>query len=87
MTVYLNGVWVKDETGEGTALNVLSFVRHRDFPLAGLVRLEGGRVNSVVVADRAIEDPICWRFGLHLKRPSAGAIRIDLIKKTKLIID
>ena len=76
--VYLDGVRIEDETGERTALDVFAFVSDGDLPLAGLVRLESRRVNSVVVADRTVEDPIGRRFGFHFQRSSSGSVRIDL---------
>ncbi len=69
---------VENETGERTSLDVLVFVSDGDFPLARLVRLECGRVDTVIVDDRAVEDPIGGRLGLHRQGTSSGSVRIDL---------
>ncbi len=72
--VYLNGVRIKNEAGKWAALDVLSLVGDGNLPFASFIRLESGRVNPVVVGDRTVEYAVGWRFGLHFKRPSAGAI-------------
>ena len=83
---HLDGVRVENETGERTSLDVLVLVSDGDFPLARLVRLECGRVDTVIVDDRAVEDPIGWRLGLHRQGTSSGSVRIDLKFSTKNIL-
>ena len=60
-------MWIKYETGEGAALDVLALVRDGNLPLARFVRLERGREDAVVVVHRAVEIASCRRNRLHFQ--------------------
>lgn len=79
---HLDGVRVVDETGEGPALDMSAVVSHRDGPLAGFVRLEGGRVSAFrSLRHRAAQDTTTRRTGLHTNFARICSFRVDLYKK------
>ena len=65
---HLDGVRVEYKADERALLDVFAFVGDVDLPLANLVRLEGGRVDAVVVhVHRAGQDAAGRRPGVHFQ--------------------
>lgn len=51
--MYLYSVRVEHKTRKRASLYMIPFVSYRDAPFAGLVRLKGGGVHTIVLFDRA----------------------------------
>lgn len=58
---------IENETGKWTALNVFAFIGDGNLPFTSFIRLESGRVDSIIVADGTVEYPVGRRFGFHFE--------------------
>lgn len=83
---YSDGMRVVDVAGEGRALDVLLVIADGDGPLAGLVRLEGGGINAVLLLDGAHEWPVCGGVCRDVDVTAASTITVDLRATKELCV-